>query len=96
MVIRKIGPLSLAKIVGTVYAALGLLIGAVISLIALLGAGFAPANRFNGVFATVFGLGAIIFCPLFYGAIGFVTSLIGAWIYNMAAGAVGGIQLDIQ
>ena len=29
-------------------------------------------------------------------AIGFVASLIGAWLYNALVGMVGGIQLDVQ
>ena len=34
--------------------------------------------------------------PVGYGVLGFVTSLIGAWLYNILASVVGGIELDVQ
>jgi hypothetical protein len=37
MVIRRVGPLSCAKIVGTLYVVLGLVIGGIFSLVALAG-----------------------------------------------------------
>ena len=33
---------------------------------------------------------------LLYGCIGFFSALIGAWLYNLMAGFVGGLQLDVQ
>jgi hypothetical protein len=43
----------------------------------------------------VIGLGAIVVCPIFYGAMGFVFALIGAWFYNLVASKVGGIEIDV-
>jgi len=37
MVVKRIGPLSVGKIAGTLYAVMGVLIGAVVSLIAMAG-----------------------------------------------------------
>jgi len=42
------------------------------------------------------GVGAVIVFPICYGLIGFVASLLGAWLYNGLAGTVGGIQVDVQ
>jgi hypothetical protein len=42
------------------------------------------------------GVGAIIVLPIFYGGLGFVGTLIAAWLYNVIAGVVGGIELDVQ
>jgi hypothetical protein len=95
MVINRIGPMSCAKIVGTLYALLGLCAGAVFSLIGMAGA-FGSDSPAAGVLSAFFGVGAIVALPLMYGAIGFVTTLIGAWLYNMLAGAVGGIELDVR
>jgi hypothetical protein len=95
MVIRKFDPLSCAKIVGTLYAVLGLFFGAIFSLVSLAG-GFASDTSGMPGLAAMLGVGAIVIGPLFYGCLGFVTSLIGALLYNLVAGAVGGIEIEIQ
>jgi hypothetical protein len=95
MVIKRIVPLSFAKIAGTLYAVMGLIFGCLLSLVAL-GGGFASnTSRIPGLGAMV-GVGAIVILPILYGCIGFVATLIGAWIYNVVAGVVGGIELDVQ
>ena len=95
MVIKRIGPVSLAKIAGTLYAILGLFFGGILSLMALAG-GFASNTSGAGGIGAIVGVGAIVFFPILYGGIGFVSSLIGAWLYNVLAGMVGGIELDVQ
>ena len=44
----------------------------------------------------MFGAGAIVILPILYGGLGFVATLIAAWVYNVVAGIVGGIELDVQ
>ena len=95
MVINRIGPVSLAKLSGTFYAIIGLLIGAFFSLFAMAGA-MAAGQDEAGMFGAIFGVGAIVLFPLLYGCLGFVASLIGAWLYNILAGMVGGVELDIR
>jgi len=95
MVITRVGPFSCAKIAGTLYAILGLLIGGLVSLVALAG-GFGSNTSERGVLGTIIGVGSVIVFPICYGAIGFVASLIGASLYNALAGMVGGIQVDVQ
>src|SRR5438552_2944500 len=85
MVINRVGPVSFAKITGTLYAILGLVIGAFISLFVL--AGGMASNR---------AVGAIVMLPLVYGLCGFVATLVGAWLYNVAAGIVGGVEIDVR
>jgi hypothetical protein len=92
MVIKSINPLSAGKMLGLTYACLGLLIGGIISLIALAGAG---GNR-GGPEAVFLGVGAVIMVPLFYGVLGFIAGLIGALIYNLIAAAVGGIEIEVE
>ena len=95
MVINRVGPVSCAKITGTLYAILGLIFGAFISLFSL--AGGMASNRGGGaMFGAVMGVGAIIMLPIFYGLIGFIATLIGAWLYNVAAGIVGGVEIDVR
>jgi hypothetical protein len=95
MVIKRIGPMSCARITGTLYAAMGLVIGAIFSLVALAG-GFASDNSDAAGLATMVGVGAIVIFPILYGCIGFVATIIGVWLYNVMAGLVGGIEMDVQ
>lgn len=94
MVITRIGPVSVARIAGVVYAALGLLIGAFVSLVAFGGAMLSPEEA--GAFGALFGAAAIVVMPIFYGVIGFVGTLIAALLFNAAAGMTGGVEIDVQ
>jgi hypothetical protein len=95
MILKRVGPLSCAKVSGTLYAVLGLIIGACVSLLSLVGGMFSDAFRGAGIGA-LFGVGSIVLFPIFYGIIGFLAALIGAWIYNVVAGWVGGVEVDLQ
>ncbi len=95
MVIKRVGPVSCAKISGTLYAIIGLFAGAGFSLLSLLGTFGSRSTREVVPFAAL-GVGSIIVFPILYGAIGFLFSLIAAWLYNFLARLVGGIQIDIE
>jgi hypothetical protein len=94
MIVRRVGPLSLAKISATLYVVIGLVIGGVISLVSVVGGAMAGTDA--GPMGMLFGAAAVVILPLFYGGIGFVMSLIGAGLYNLLAGLVGGVELDLQ
>src|SRR5438876_5798444 len=99
MVIRRIGVWSVARLYGGVSASMGLLMGAIFALVAALG-GMAGAMRESGSglaaggLGAIFGIGAIIILPLFYGVLGLVAGAIGAALYNLFAGMLGGIELE--
>jgi hypothetical protein len=93
MVVNRIGAFSLAKLAGTLYAILGLIFGGLFSLIAMAGAMFGGGD--SGMMGAMFGVGAVIILPILYGCIGFIGSIIGAWLYNVIAGMVGGVELDV-
>ena len=95
MIVRRVGPLSCAKVMGMLYALMGLIFGACISLFSFIGSAFAP-KELPGGFGILFGVGAIIALPIFYGILGFITSLIGAVLYNVVASWVGGVEMDVQ
>ena len=95
MVIKRIGPMSVGKIAGTLYAVIGLLIGAVFSLIAMAGSAMADTSGGAGVGALL-GVGAIVIFPILYGGLGFVFTMIAAVLYNVVAGWVGGVEVDLQ
>ncbi len=92
MILRRIGPVSLAKILGIVYAILGLLFGGIITLLALAGVATTDGEEELGF---MFGATAVIWFPLFYGAMGAISGAISALIYNLAAKWVGGVELEL-
>ena len=96
--VSRIGVLSLAKMLAVVYAFLGLFIGGVISLFSVMGAamGRAAGGESGGAVALLFGAGAVIILPVFYGCIGFVGGLIVAPLYNLVAKVVGGIEIELS
>lgn len=99
MVIRRVGPLSVAKIGGVLYALIGLVIGLGFSLVFLIAGGSlltqqpeaAPAGLLVGM-----GAGAVVVMPIVYGAMGFVATFITALLYNLASGLVGGIDIEVD
>ena len=94
MLIKRVGPVSCAKILGAIYAIFGLAGGVIFSLISLSGMFAGPTSRLPG--GALFGAFAIVLLPITYGIIGFVSALIGAWLYNVLAGIVGGIEMDVE
>ncbi|ODS52887.1 MAG: hypothetical protein ABS36_15625 [Acidobacteria bacterium SCN 69-37] len=95
MVIKRIGPMSAAKIAGVIYAVFGLLFGALVSLFAVGGAMFMPEAQ-RGPFGVLFGIAAIVLLPLCYGVLGFVSAFVATLIFNAAANAVGGVELEVE
>ena len=95
MVLKRIGPVSLAKLSAVLYAAVGLLAGACFSLLSLAGAALGSGSQW-GPFGVLFAAGAILWMPLMYGVMGFLGSLLMAWLYNVLARALGGVRLDLE
>lgn len=92
--IRKIDPLSAGKVLALVQALIGLVAGLFLSLVAVFGI---AAGGGDGVAAGVItGLGAVIMLPLTYGIMGFLGGVLGAFLYNVAASMVGGIELETE
>ena len=90
MVIRRVGALSCAKVTGLLYVILGLIVGACLSAVSLLGFTGGAYSPLQGMF----GAGAIVMLPIFYGALGFFGTLLMASLFNFAAGITGGIEID--
>lgn len=44
----------------------------------------------------LFGVGSVIFLPIFYGVLGFVFGLLTALLYNLVARFVGGIEVEVE
>ena len=96
MIIRRVGVWSVARMYGMLSAVAGLFGGLLFACIALVGSGFAPRNEGMPAFAgALFGVGAIFILPIFYGVLGLLVGAIGGAIYNVFAGMVGGIEIDV-
>ena len=92
MVLKSFGVFSVGKMLGTMYAIIGLIIGAFVSLFALIGA----SAEGEGAMGLLLGVGAIILMPIFYGISGFIGGVISALIYNIVAGIAGGIEVNLE
>ncbi len=85
-VIKALGVRSVAKITAVIAALVGLLLGVPLAAIAFM---VGPAGFGQ------FGWLAFAAMPFIYGALGFVGGAVYAWLYNVVAGWVGGIQVDL-
>jgi hypothetical protein len=92
MNLTRIGVLSAGKMLGALYALLGLLIGGIFTLMALAGMSVSPEEGGVGTFAV--GVGSIILFPLMYGIMGFIGGLILAALFNVVASLVGGLEVE--
>ena len=97
MVITRVNAFSVAKVAAVLYAGIGLLAGALFSLIGMAGLGAALAGQEGAGFVSMmFGVGAIIIMPICYAIFGFIGSFIFASIFNLAAGMTGGIEVETR
>jgi len=103
MTIRRFNVFSVAKIQGFLGFVIGLLIGVIYGLVFMIfGAAIsslAPqgdSQAMGGVGAIVIGLVIMIAVPIFYGILAFIGGAIGALVYNLAAGVVGGLKFELE
>lgn len=99
MVLRRIEVLSLSKVLALIYGSLGLLAGALFSLVSLVaaGAGWGFGHDMGQTWLSVlFGAGAIVILPVVYGIFGAIIGLLVAALYNLIARTVGGIEIVLE
>jgi len=105
-IVRRVAPGSAFKVGLVLYALFGLVLGICMAFVSMVagsigGLGHSPVPG-SGVswdarsFGLGMGLGAIIFFPLIYGLVGGIFAAIGAAIYNLVAGWVGGLEVEIS
>jgi hypothetical protein len=99
-IVRRVSPGSAFKVGLVLYAILGLVLGICMALVSMVAGSLAPLNQSAApgmqFFRFGMGIGAIIFFPVMYGIFGGVFAGLGAVIYNLVAGWVGGIEVDIS
>ena len=91
-VLRSVGVMSFAKMSGAVYGALGLVFAPFLVLLAVIGTIAGPRQHPLGpVFSIVFAN----LMPVIYAAMGFVMGAIGAFVYNLVAKWIGGVEVEL-
>ena len=90
--LRSVDVMSCAKMMGAIYGGLVLIV--------------APFFLLGGIGSLIFGHGSpsagigmlffAILAPILYGAIGFVVGALMAWVYNLVAQWIGGIELELK
>jgi len=100
--IKRVAPLQAGKMLGVLYACMGLIFLPFSALAAL--AGVFPqqtqqAQATSGApmaIAAGMMIGFGVLMPVIYGVMGFVFGVIGAAIYNLIAGWIGGIEVEVE
>ena len=95
MVIKSLGPLSVGKMYGVISAAMGLLLGLFFAVAGAIGAGMG-GDAGPAFLGPLLGVGAVVALPIVYGAMGFVVGVLGALLYNVFAGMVGGVEIRTE
>jgi len=91
--IKRIAPLQLAKMSALVYGVMGLLFCPVFLVMSLMTSHLAQQQR---VGMMVFGTGFALMMPVIYAVMGFVFGALSAFIYNVAARWIGGIEVEVE
>ena len=95
MIVKRLEPMSVAKIAAALYGIIGLVVGGIFALVSLVG-GALSDNSTGAVFAFAFGVGGLVVFPVLYGGIGFLMSLLMAALYNVIAGKIGGVEIQLE
>jgi hypothetical protein len=95
MVIRRVGVWSVARMYGALSGGMGLIFGLIVAILSAVGMSMAEGDE-PPFIAAMFGVGAVVILPIFYGVLGIVMGAIGAALYNLLAGIVGGISIDVE
>jgi hypothetical protein len=92
-IIKSVGVLSVAKMMGLIYGCLGLI---AIPFFLLIGLAGSLAGKQQSPFAGMLGLVLAFLAPILYGLMGFIMGAIGAALYNLFAKWIGGIEVQVQ
>jgi len=93
--IKRITPLQLGKMLAMIYGGMSLLIVPVFLMFGTL-AGMMSKAHGGTALPAIFSVGFAIFLPFAYAAMGFVLGVIGAFVYNLVAQWIGGIEVEVE
>ncbi len=83
--VRRFGVLQTAKVVAVLYALIGLVFVPIFLIVSMV----SPDKN-------QLGMGFSLLMPILYGVLGFVFTAISCAIYNLVAGFVGGIEVELD
>lgn len=98
--LKRIDPWSAARVLGALYAMVGVLVGLFAACFTMVGvgaqsevAGFGASDA-----AALSGLGvfAILVFPVIYGIIGLIAGVVISSLYNIVAGWTGGFEIELS
>jgi len=97
VIIRRIGVLSAAKVFGILGVVIGLFVGVLMFLMTSLGGVAAAAQNQTGA-GLMAGMGvvALVVMPIMYGVLMFLGGALQAFVYNVGARFVGGIEIEAE
>ena len=92
VVLKKIGILSVAKVQAILMIVVGLVLGIFYAIVAA----SIDKTQYTSEPIVMLGWWSILIMPVFYGILGFILGAIGAWLYNIVAKKVGGIEIELS
>ena len=92
----RINVISAGVVLGGLYAVLGLILGSIFSILQITASGTFFGPNPSNLEGTLFGVGAVILLPIFYGIAGFFIGLIMSALYNFVVRFTGGIKLEFE
>lgn len=97
MLLKRVGPASLAKFMGVFYGLTGLIIGAFITLGMVVGIGSRISDpETPAILTPLFGVAAVVALPIFYGVLGLVFGFVAGWIFNFTMKLTGGLEIVLE
>ncbi|MBK1877100.1 DUF3566 domain-containing protein [Pelagicoccus mobilis] len=96
--LKRINPLQLGKILAAFYALASLIFVPFMLLFSLLASVVQQSEGTAAQMPILLGMGAgfLIIAPIMYGVMGFVAGIIGAFLYNLIAKWLGGIEVEVE
>jgi hypothetical protein len=100
MQIKSVGVLSAAKMYAALGLIMGLLMGVIYFIIALfaslMAGGGSRQSPGTGGTGFVYGLIYLIASPIVSAIGGFICGAVGSFIYNLLAGLIGGVEIEVE
>ncbi len=99
MRIKRIRIFSAAKIVGFLYALIGLLTGGLLNIVLptlIQSSAEIPPELFGQPTIQLLAIGGIVILPILYWIIGAIVGILFALIYNLSAGWFGGLEIEYE
>jgi len=80
-------------VMGVMGLIFGLIYGAVLGVTGII---TVVGGSKAGIMMLVGGVAAVVLLPLLYAALGFVFGALSAWVYNVVAGRIGGLEIELE